>query len=311
MMASDNPAGSGGTTNLIDDSDLTFIGSDVTIVNDHADTGGESAIYLYQGSNLYIQDQSTFMISGYNDQSGDSGIFADGSERDDSLPHFQIVISGGSTALIQDCAWGGMTINPCDLTVSGSSSLTISNCGVNGGKQGLGCYYGSLTVENHSKVDISNNAGSDWGVFVGGLTVDGTSELKTNSNSGYGIAVGGPGTIASGAKFEACDNADSGLWVYVSGSTWKGDVTIEAGADVTLLRNQKGGVYNRGTLNMNAGTVMNNSTATNGGGINNTGTATIGNDVIVYNNHAATAGDDIYSTGSINKRKVVWFPLSV
>lgn len=343
MDISENPSGSGGTANLIDDSDLTFIGTDVTIDNDNADKDGESAIYLYQGSNLYIQNGSHVTISGFNNTSNDSGIFADGSERDDNLPHFQIAISGNSALDISNCGWGGMTINPCDLTVSDQSTLTITDCGANGGKQGLGCYYGKLTIEKSSKVDVSNNAGKDWGIFVKDLSVDGTSTLIADNNAGTsdGIDIGGTGVIESGATVKASGNADAGLRVYKSG-TWIGDVTIKNGANVTLhkngaagisnnnlltieeganvtiqenevsgirnnatatingnvsiVNNKYSGIYNNGgILTINAGTIMYNTTTGYGGGIYNSGTTNISDNVAIYNNHADTAGDDIFN----------------
>ncbi len=300
MTVSENPGHSGGTANLIDDSDLTFVNTDVTITNDHKDTTGESAIYLYQGSNLYIQDDSHMTVSGFNDTSSDSGIFADGSERDDNLPHFQIIISNGSTLNISECGWGGMTINPCDVTVSGQSTLSITNCGANGGKQGFGCYYGKLTIADGSTVDVSGNKGSDWGMFVKDLEVDGTSTLKANNNerTSDGIDIGGTAVIASGATVEAKNNADAGMRVYKSGSTWAGDVTIESGANITLSGNQAAGLSNNNVLTIRPGanvTIENNEVS----GIRNnaTGTATIEGNVKIQNNQYS----GIYNNGGTVK----------
>ena len=289
MSINNNPSGSGATANLIDDSDLSFIGSTVNI---RSAGGNGSAIYLYQGSNLYI-DGSAVSISGFNGGSS-SGIYADGSEREGGLPSFQIVISNGSGVDISNCAWGGMTVNPCDVTVTGNSKLTISGCGVNDGRQGLGCYYGTLKVLEGSTVNSSNNVGRSWGIFVGGLQVDGSSSVITNGNTGSGLVVGGRGDITPGAKIESCDNSGAGLWVYVSGTTWVGDVSISEGANVSILRNSSSGIFNAGTLVMNSGTVMNNSTSSAGGGIYSSKNAELGSAVILYNNHAAVAGDDIY-----------------
>ena len=309
MDVSENPSRNGGTANLIDDSDLTFINTDVSIVNDKADDGGESAIYLYQGSNLYIQDGSHMTISGFNNTNQDSGIFADGSERDDNLPHFQIVVSGTSTLEISECGWGGMTVNPCDITVSDQSKLTITDCGDNGGKQGLGCYYGKMTIQGGSTVNVSENLGSDWGIFVKDLEVDKTSTLIANNNAGTsdGIDIGGTAVIQSGATVEASGNADAGLRIYKSGS-WVGDVTIESGANVTMNGNNAAGISNNNLLTIKAGanvTITNNVVS----GIRNNSDATAnlnGNVTIqhnqysgIYNNGGTvtmTAGSIMYNT---------------
>ncbi|WP_300252659.1 hypothetical protein [uncultured Subdoligranulum sp.] len=361
MTVSSHPEIEGNTANLIDDSNLIFVNSRVSIKNDHSDTGGESAIYLYQGSNLYVQDGSSLEISEFNDTYQDSGIYADGSERDDSLPHFQIQISNSSMISIQNCGWAGLTVNPCDITVSEDSRLTVAECGANGGKQGLGCYYGKLTVMDCSEVNVSENPGADWGIFIKDLKVDETSSLIANDNTGDGIAIGGVAEISSGATIKASHNGDAGMRVYVSGETWAGNVTIEdgakaefigngaagisnsnclvveKGADVTITgnkvsgirnnsnatatldgnvkieENQGSGIYNLGgTLTMNAGTIMNNSTTTYGGGVYNTGTLTLSDNVRIYNNHAknpsinSSAGDDIFNdtTATITFGKV-------
>ena len=305
MTVSENPSKSGGTANLIDDSDLIFVNADVSIVNNHADPGGESAIYLYQGSNLYIQDKSHMTVSGFNDTSSDSGIYADGSERDDNLPHFQISVTNNSSLTITDCGWGGMTINPCDLTVSGQSKLTISDCGGNGGKQGLGCYYGKMTIEDSSTVNVSNNNGSDWGIFIKDLEVDGTSTLIANNNAGTsdGIDIGGTAIIQSGATIETSNNADAGIRVYKSG-TWSGDVTIQSGATVNTSKNGAAGISNNNILTIEKGANVNIVENVVSGIRNNSGaTATLNGNVNIQRNQYSgvynNGGTIIMTSGTI------------
>ena len=347
MKVNKNPGGEGSTANLITTSTLAFDNATVTITNAPHDGTGESGLFLNKYSNLSIQNDSQMTISGFNDSYLSSGIYADDEEGDYSQSgQYQIKIDNGSSLNISECGWGGMTINPCDVTVSGQSELSITNCGANGGKQGFGCYYGKLTIANGSTVDVSGNKGSDWGMFVKDLEVDGTSTLKANNNEGTsdGIDIGGTAVIASGATVEAKNNADAGMRVYKSDSTWAGDVTIESGANVTLSGNQAAGISNNnvltikpganvtiennvvsgirnnvtgtatiegnvkiqnnqysgiynngGTLTMTSGSIMNNSTTGYGGGIHNGGTVTISDGVDIYNNHADTAGDDIYN----------------
>ena len=85
----------------------------------------------------------------------------------------------------------------------------------------------------------------------------------------------------------------------VLGST--GKAVIHEGANVQIINNYRSGVQvesTTGTLTMNAGIIMNNGIGLDnefGGGVVNKGTVTLSKEVIIYNNHAMVAGDDIYN----------------
>lgn len=300
MVISDHPGGNGATANLIDDSDLTLTGVTMTLTNDHSDTDEESGIFLYQGSNLYINGGSDITISGFKDRKTSSGIYADNSEYENQ-PNREIVIDGNSKLLIMQCGWHGMTVNPIDLTVKNGSSVTLTENGNESYGGGLGCYYGKLTLSNGSAMIANNNQGVGWGIFIKDLSIDSTSTLEACNNTGAGLTVGGEGTIATGAKVRLNDNGAMGLWVYKIDDPWAGDVTIEGNVDLEILRNKNRGIYNANLLTMKSGLVMNNATTSSGGGIGNmrSGTATLSDAVKLYNNHASVAGDDICSTGTI------------
>ena len=88
--------------------------------------------------------------------------------------------------------------------------------------------------------------------------------------------------------------------------------TVEKGAEVTIKDNAGCGIYTKQSvcnLTLLSGVITNNGTgkvntsgdgANYGGGVYNIGTMVLGSDVVLYNNHAGTAGDDIYNTGTIS-----------
>ena len=290
-----NPADSGGTANLVSNSDFTLKNASLEL-NGPADQTSGSGMYLYQKSNLYVKDGSTVAVSGYNGQRA-SGIYADNSEYD-NMPNRNIQVTGNSSITITDCDWHGMTVNPIDILIDDNSKIDISQCGNASYGGGLGCYYGSVTISNHSKLITDDNNGSGWGVFANGLKVDATSSLSACNNKGCGAALASKSKIESGATVTLNENEKDGLRVYTGSNYWYGDVTIEEGANFTACENKDNGIeiLPEGILDMQDGTVTHNHSGTYGGGLyNRGGTAKIGGKAVIYNNHADTAGDDIYS----------------
>ena len=316
ITANDNPGGSGGTANLISNTDLIL--DHVTWTQNSADGGSGSGMYLYQESNLCLVNGTVMTISGYKGSRA-SGIFADNSEYKD-MPNRSIKISDYSSLNITDCDWHGMTVNPVDVTVEQYSHIDITGCGNPNYGGGIGCYYGKLSVTDHSDVTTNQNIGSAWGIFVKELFVDGTSKLISCGNTGNGLDVGGKGTIEGGAEISLDGNGKRGLQVYSGSDYWYGDVEVKAGAIVSACENKSNGVLNtyklfvengatlkvegnhdRGIRNvreltLNAGSVCENQTGSTGAGIFNEGTLKIGTGVRICNNPAH--GADIYETTS-------------
>ena len=298
---SDNPIRSGATTNLFDDCILTFDNSTL-VLNGSGEGSKRHGMFLYQSSDMYVTNNSKIIISGFNQEKA-SGIYIDESEEDaDKNPiHNKIEVTSSSSIKITDCAWNGMTVNPTDVKIDGSSTIDISKCGKNGGRGGLGCYYGTITISNDSSLVVNNNLGSHakntWGIFADGLSVDSTSSLSACNNTSYGVQLGSTSNIASGAKVTISNNDKAGLVVYTGSNYWFGDVTIEEGAHFTASGNANGIEVRRGgVLNMQDGTVTNNHSNSYGGGLfNRGGNVEIGSKAAIYNNHANIAGDDIYS----------------
>ena len=302
-----NPADSGGTANLVSNSNFTLKNASLEL-NGPGDKTGGSGMYLYQESNLYVTDGSTVIVSGYSGERA-SGIFADNSEYD-NMPNRNIQVTGNSSITITDCDWHGMTVNPIDILIDDNSKIDISQCGNASYGGGLGCYYGSVTISNHSKLITDDNNGSGWGVFANGLKVDATSSLSACNNKGCGAALASKSKIESGATVTLNENEKDGLRVYTGSNYWYGDVTIEEGANFTACENKDNGIeiLPEGILDMQDGTVTLNHSSSYGGGLyNRGGTAKIGGKAEIYNNHADIAGDDIYSN-SFNKNKVTYNP---
>ena len=157
-----NPADSGGTANLVSNSNFTLKNASLELNGPGNKTGG-SGMYLYQESNLYVTNGSKVEISGFNGNRA-SGIYADNSEYED-MPNRNIQVTGRSSITITDCDWHGMTINPIDILIDGYSKIDISDCGNVKYGGGLGCYYGGVTISDHSSLITNDNRGSGWGRF--------------------------------------------------------------------------------------------------------------------------------------------------
>ena len=240
ITANDNPGGSGGTANLISNTDLIL--DHVTWTQNSTDGGSGSGMYLYQKSNLCLVNGTVMTISGYKGSRA-SGIFADNSEYDD-MPNRSIKISDHSSLNITNCDWHGMTVNPVDVTVEQYSHIDITGCGNPNYGGGIGCYYGKLSVTDHSDVTTNQNIGSAWGIFVKELFVDGTSKLISCRNTGNGLDVGGKGTIEGGAEISLDGNGKRGLQVYSGSDYWYGDVEVKTGAIVSACENRSNGILN-------------------------------------------------------------------
>ena len=308
----DSPVG-GGTTNLFDDSILTFDNSTLAL-NGVGEGSKRHGMYLYQSSDMYVTNNSKIIISGFN-QAKASGIYIDDSENDAAgeTIHNKIEVTNSSSIKITDCAWNGMTVNPTDVKIDGHSTIDISDCGKNGGRGGFGCYHGSVEISDYSSLIADDNVGRSWGAFVRDVSVDSTSSLSACGNTAYGLEIGdklgNQSKFATGSTVTLNNNGKAGLLVYTSAGYWYGNVKIEEGVKFTASGNANGiEILPEGILDMQDGTVTLNHSSSYGGGLyNRGGTAMIGGKAEIYNNHADVAGDDIYSN-SLNKNKVTYNP---
>ena len=187
------------------------------------------------------------------------------------------------------------TINVVDNYGNGSngSRYTINNDSVvnfnNNGKHGLSAW--TLKI-NDSTVNAIGNGGD--GIVANQTDINATSHVLVKENAKR--------------SFEGTD-PDNDKEVQAAFHVYKGDghLKVAKGADFRVIDNYASGIKIENateTLELGSGTIMNNHArggySEYGGGIYNVGgTATIDPSVVIYNNHAVTAGDDIYSTGKI------------
>lgn len=173
-----------------------------------------------------------------------------------------------------------------------------------------GTYY---TVKNGSKVLFDGNG--SWGISAWRIDMSNKSVL-TATNNGYSgiwtrvLNVDSSCTLnVEGNGTKATSSAQNAGIVFQGNKEYTS--TIEKGANVTIVNNAGSGIYTKQAvcnLTIGSATITNNGAGKvnkdgigveKGGGVYNVGTMVLGEDVVLYNNHAAEAGDDIYSTGTI------------
>lgn len=233
----------------------------VTITNPEPTTGG-SGLCIYNGRDLCIQNNTHLTVSGFMNripvkpgaegQGGCSGIYIDSDEdvnNDYKTITGQIVVSNHSTLTATNCFHNGITANPIDIIVSDNSELNVNNNNnpdnLEDGKGGLGCYYGTLKVENNSRVVSENNYGA-FSLDAHNIDVDGTSEIKSLNNALYGISFDGDVILRSsedgtrGAQMIADGNYGPGIApLYKTGT-----MLVEKGATLSSCHNINRGMAN-------------------------------------------------------------------
>lgn len=244
----------------------------VNITNLEPNTNGGSGLCIYNGGDLYIQKNTHFTVSGFMNpgpagKDGCSGIYID-SDKDVNDDYKtitgQIVVSDNSTLTATNCFHNGITANPINILVSDYSTIDVNHNNDGwAGYGGLGCYYGTLTVSNHSLVTAYNNTAWQFAVFVDGLDIDGTSKVNVTGNGnsiygGTGIAISGNGILRSGAELTSSGNWGPGVQVYSyvddEGNFYGGGtLTVESGATLSSCKNYNYGLANGYNLNIKSG----------------------------------------------------------
>lgn len=294
--------------NLVSPGTLTFDNCrTVTLENDTPDGGG-SGLCIYGKGSLYIKNNTNFTVSGY--MSADcSGIYMDCDEQDSNnyaIAMGEIVVSNQSTLTATKCYHNGITANPVNITVTGSSTIKTydNNTNESDGEGGLGCYFGKLTVADNSSVVSTGNTAWGFGIFVQDLDVDGTSKIVASNNGsfyhygapynfdnwdGTGLAIAGTAVLHSGAIVTANDNWGVGVRVYraVDQGFMGGTLTVESGATLSSIHNANYGLANAYNLNIRSGAHV-DLRENYDGGLDNyplaTTTVDTGADFVVSNN---------------------------
>lgn len=166
------------------------------------------------------------------------------------------------------------------------TKLDASKATISGNDYGITGYAGlnNLTLTNGSELEMANNKSA--GIFLWGGNVDVQDGTKLRIT----------GTGAEGVKQSA------GYTGAIACARSAANVNFSDGASVSLVDNPAGAINSDGTIYVGKGTevLRNGSAAEVGGGIWNRGTVTVADGAKLYNNHAATVGDDIYSTGVVD-----------
>ena len=291
----------------------------VNITNVEPKTSGGSGLCIYNGGDLYIRNDTRFTVSGFMNgtpvnpgeqgKGGCSGIYIDSDKNvNDNYTKItgQIVVSNNSTLTATECYHNGITANPVNITVKGSSTIKTcdNNTDESDGKGGLGCYFGKLTVADSSSVVSTGNTAWGFGIFVQDLDVDGTSKIVASNNGsfyhygepwnfdnwdGTGLAIAGTAVLHSGAEVTANDNWGVGVRVYrdVGQGFMGGTLTVESGATLSSIHNANYGLANAYNLNIRSGARV-DLRENYDGGLDNyplaTTTVDTGADFVVSNN---------------------------
>ena len=227
---------------------------------------------------------------------------------DEEKPNVQysiINIKNGSEVVVDNPKDNGVAngIINCEINVE-NSALTVTNC------ENQGLVSCRLTLDD-SQAEISHN---DMGMTgkngTDVLTMKNSSTLTMEDNRSAGIFLwGGNVDVQDGttltitgtgnnAKEEVLNDYYIGALAINMRNPYRAKVNFADNATVKLIDNAVSAIRNGGEVYVGAGTVImnNGSKASYGGGIQNYGKITVSDGAKLYNNHAQTAGDDIYST---------------
>ena len=299
----------------IDPIDITLSSSNVVVMdNGKSDPDGYGfGIGCYGGK--LTMESSTLTATGNTGAWNGYAVFVDGLD-----------VDPGSTLDIRDNGGSGLGVGGIGVIEGGSQVICDGN-GTNDpgyGSGGLYVYAGAdLTIESGANVSVCQNKGLAAIVNSCKLHIQNGANVSVDYNAQLGIynSYDSYLTIESGANVTANHNGVYGIYNQEMGLLKQGAFLIESGANVTANYNAVSGIANSNlftvekganlqveynsncgirnhkgaTLNLLAGSVRYNNAETAGGGLVNFSTATLSDDVELYNNHAVTCGDDIYN----------------
>ena len=271
-----------GTLTAKNGANITF-NFDSTAVNDPT----KCAIYANNGCTIWVESGSHFTIYGQNTK----GLSGQGIQLD-TTAGTGIFVTGNSTFLIDGTNRG--YVNSPEVYVNGST-FTVQNCTSNASNGG------KFTAIN-SNITFLNNGGH--GLSATTLTSQ-NSDFNCSGNSYYGIAVSRSLEVDGKSSITANENGvgfTGGALRLATKGAPNGIGTIASGAKLTMNRNHRNALENYGTLTIEQGVqvqALKNSEPEKGGAVYNAGTLILPTDAVIYNNHAAEAGDDIYNTATI------------
>ena len=246
------------------------------------------------------------------------------------LNEWKLCIEGGATVIVDDNSQLGFA-NSFDArtTIKSGANVSANNNDVGiynyAGGGDLAWATGFFLIEGGAHVTANNNAsGGIYNTVYGNFstpaddyfTIQSGADVSADRNEGYGIYNdGGVFTIENGANVSADNNKSFGIgnslgtFIVATGAnvsadnnnsygiynTNSGTFTVERDVDLQVEHNKSSGIVNKkgATLTLLSGRVRYNTTSQDGGGLRNYATATLSDDVQLYNNHAEVSGDDI------------------
>lgn len=248
---------------------------------------GDSELNLINGTNLTIKNYDEDALewndgnTNYKVNIKDSTFISD-NNRSGFAGTFYATIDNSIVKVLNSKGNGS---NGTYYTIKNGSQVLFDG----NGSWGISAY--RIDMTDHSTLTATNNEYS--GIWVRILNVDSTCTLDVENN-GYG----GQCNLGGSLSTSATSNAGISFWGNGSATS-----TIETGANVTIKYNAGSGIsglQSVSNLSIGSATIVNNGInntgvgAVYGGGIYTVGTMNLGPDVVIYNNHASVAGDDIY-----------------
>lgn len=249
-------------------------------------TSGKHAIY-FTGNSMFNLDSSSVTISNYDEDAlewngGDSASYA-----------FNLSNHSSFTATNNRSGLAGTFTVTCD-----ASTMNVNN------NRGNGSNGSSFNIKNDSVVNFNENGAH--GISATNCAIA-NSTVNTNKNGANGLHVGQTLEVTKSAvTITGNECSISSNWAIPGALYLGGNASIDADSALTITGNKGSGIYHKagGTLTIAPAasvTIMTNTAEKLGlgGGVYINGTASFPAGVNLYNNHASTAGDDIYSTGTI------------
>ena len=246
------------------------------------------ALLVFDGSEVVIKNYPlTGSAIRWNGKLGDSG--------------YGVEIINGTTFESTNC-YAGFT-GTLDILVENSDVCVHDHRG--NGSNGSHVVIRSdhnLTADDEEYTVVNFSDNGSHGLSTGTLEIDNATVIA-NGNGGNGVHTSSSLTIKNNSivSIQNNDCLISSQWT-IPGALHIGDdsSTIDSTSTVTITNNSGSGILQKdGSLAVEAGaklTITNNEAKMlgHGGGINNRGTIILPENVVLYNNHASTAGDDIY-----------------
>ena len=259
---------------------------------------GVHAIYFGSNNKLNLSNGSELKIKNYNQDAlewdgGDGGYNVNIKDSTYISDHNRSGFTGTFYATIENS-----TVNVINSTGNGSN----------------GTYY---IIKNDSNVTFNNNG--NWGISAWRIDMTDESTLTAMDNGYSGVWTRVLNVDETCTLDVERNGVKADLPTRNPGIVFQGNgkipSTIKEGATVTIKDNAGSGIYTKQdvcNLTIGSATITNNGLGTvnaskigadEGGGIYNVGTMTLGKNVVIYNNHAKNAGDDIYSLGITENSK--------